>query len=502
MYREISAVLIVKNESQVLDKCLSSLKGADEIIVCDTGSTDNTIEIAKKYTDKVFTDYIWNDDFAGARNHAKSKASYDWILSIDADEVLDPNGIAVLKGLPDGHDAINIRLTGNNSQNVHYAPRFFRKHLDWIGKIHEIIPFPGPICKDTGITYSYSPAHSLDPDRSLRILKKSHEEMPQDSRTMYYLAREYWYIKDYDNAIALWEKYVSISSFESEKADAYLLLARCYIEKGNSRLAKERCLSAIGINPNMREAAVLLSELTSSESWLEMAKHCTNDGVLFVRGTKLDKPSTEPCQKLADIVIPHGNRHDLLVKCLSSFDNKLFNIIVVSGGTFAENCNKGAKTAVTDKIIFLNDDAYPSTESLKEMVDKDVDICGITQIFPNARTMYGMGSNFDGGKLNVYGANVPDFVQIPSGFLFCVKRDFWIKSGGLDESFKTGCEDYDFFMRSLESGASIGYAYRPVNHECSQSEGRYNNEDYNQNLMKTRWPKERVEKALLNLRKG
>ena len=69
-----------------LARCLDSVKDADEIIICDTGSTDNTIEIAKKYTDKVYTDFTWCDDFSAARNHAKEKATGDYILSIDADE--------------------------------------------------------------------------------------------------------------------------------------------------------------------------------------------------------------------------------------------------------------------------------------------------------------------------------------------------------------------------------------------------------------------------------
>jgi len=55
----IGASLIVKNEEVMLSQCLESLKGFDEIVIVDTGSTDKTIEIAKKYTDKVYTDFIW-----------------------------------------------------------------------------------------------------------------------------------------------------------------------------------------------------------------------------------------------------------------------------------------------------------------------------------------------------------------------------------------------------------------------------------------------------------
>src|SRR4051812_33941627 len=85
----ISVVMIVKNEEALLARCLESVKGADEIIICDTGSHDRTVEIARQFTDKVFTDYLWNDSYCEARNHARRKATGDWILSIDADEFLE-----------------------------------------------------------------------------------------------------------------------------------------------------------------------------------------------------------------------------------------------------------------------------------------------------------------------------------------------------------------------------------------------------------------------------
>lgn len=85
----ISLCMIVKNEEQVLSRCLDSLAGLmDEIIIVDTGSCDRTREIAARYTDKIY-DYIWKDDFADARNFAFSKASMEYIYTADADEVLD-----------------------------------------------------------------------------------------------------------------------------------------------------------------------------------------------------------------------------------------------------------------------------------------------------------------------------------------------------------------------------------------------------------------------------
>ena len=85
----ISLCMIVKNEELVLERCLESLKGLmDEIIIVDTGSSDRTKEIAKRYTRQVY-DYTWEDDFSKARNYALSFATCDYIYVADADEVLD-----------------------------------------------------------------------------------------------------------------------------------------------------------------------------------------------------------------------------------------------------------------------------------------------------------------------------------------------------------------------------------------------------------------------------
>jgi glycosyltransferase involved in cell wall biosynthesis len=70
----MSLCMIVKNEEKVLRRCLDPVKGiVDEIIIVDTGSTDNTKEIAKDYTDKIF-EFKWNNNFSEARNYAASKA--------------------------------------------------------------------------------------------------------------------------------------------------------------------------------------------------------------------------------------------------------------------------------------------------------------------------------------------------------------------------------------------------------------------------------------------
>ncbi|MEK6946672.1 MAG: glycosyltransferase [Nanoarchaeota archaeon] len=89
--------MIVKNEEKYLEQCLNSVKGiVDEIIIVDTGSTDKTKEIAKKFKAKVF-DFKWGDDFSEARNESLKHATGEWILVLDADEFIDETGSEKIK---------------------------------------------------------------------------------------------------------------------------------------------------------------------------------------------------------------------------------------------------------------------------------------------------------------------------------------------------------------------------------------------------------------------
>ncbi|MBI4929106.1 MAG: glycosyltransferase [Anaerolineae bacterium] len=86
----ISLVMIVRNESAVLARCLDSVKDmVSEMIIVDTGSTDDTVEIAQSYGAKVFH-YPWDDDFAAARNESLKHATGEWCMMMDADNWLDP----------------------------------------------------------------------------------------------------------------------------------------------------------------------------------------------------------------------------------------------------------------------------------------------------------------------------------------------------------------------------------------------------------------------------
>ncbi len=150
----ISVIVITKNEEDRIKACLESVKWADEIIVVDSGSTDKTLEITKKYTDNIMH-FKGEDDFSKIRNESMEKAKGDWVFYVDADE-------RVLAPLKD--EVLNLVKTTNKSAfaisrkniifgtPVSYGPyshdwmiRLFKKtdFKTWVGKVHEFGTFTG-----------------------------------------------------------------------------------------------------------------------------------------------------------------------------------------------------------------------------------------------------------------------------------------------------------------------------------------------------------------------
>ena len=164
----ISLCMIVKNEQDILRRCLDSYKGTyDELIIIDTGSTDNTKQIALQYTTNIY-DYTWINDFAAARNFAFSKASCDYILSVDADEELDiynNHALCELKSaiLPE-IDIVQMYYVNesdfNSVYNVHkeLRPKLFKRvrTFNWISPIHETIQV-NPVIYDSTIEIMHKP---------------------------------------------------------------------------------------------------------------------------------------------------------------------------------------------------------------------------------------------------------------------------------------------------------------------------------------------------------
>lgn len=138
--------MIVHNEAELLPRCLDALGGADEIIVTDTGSTDGTMEIARKYGAAVF-EVQWSNDFSAARNTGLSRAQAEWILVLDADEVLQTPIGEIRNILQDTTaEAFTVRIEnwlGSRPEDRlhHHNVRLFRNGQGYrfSGRIHESV---------------------------------------------------------------------------------------------------------------------------------------------------------------------------------------------------------------------------------------------------------------------------------------------------------------------------------------------------------------------------
>jgi glycosyltransferase involved in cell wall biosynthesis len=169
--RTLALSMIVKNGEATLARCLDSVKGiADEIVIADTGSTDRTAEIARRYGANVFS-IPWENDFAKARNRSLAQVRSDWVLMMDADEILDPDAVNLMPEhieakLPMGYTVVirnychdvNSHLWDQAAQpNVnspefakvypayveHVNVRLFRRHADvyYQGAVHETVGY-------------------------------------------------------------------------------------------------------------------------------------------------------------------------------------------------------------------------------------------------------------------------------------------------------------------------------------------------------------------------
>lgn len=212
----VSVCMIVKNEEERLCACLDSLRDfADEIIIVDTGSTDNTKELALRYTDKVF-DYEWTGSFADARNYCFGKATCDYIYTADADETLDNENQDKLRALKEVMDEkvdiVQMYYCNQLENNTIYSfdrelrPKLYKRvrGFEFEGEIHEMVRLePRVIELDIDIIHKPGIGHA---SRDLKAFERMAERegsdgMPEimDERLEHIYAKELVIAGEYEN---------------------------------------------------------------------------------------------------------------------------------------------------------------------------------------------------------------------------------------------------------------------------------------------------------------
>lgn len=278
----ISLCMIVKNEEKVLGRCLDSICNAvDEIIITDTGSTDRTKEIAKKYTNLVY-DFKWADDFSLARNFSFSKASKDYLMWLDADDVITEENRKALLELKDNlhnEDAVMMKYNTQFDENDNPTFLFYRERLvrrdafiSWRGKVHETIEYKGqPIYSDIAVNHkSIKTQYST---RNLDIYEKQfQEEQELSPRDTFYFARELYYHKQYDRAIKMLSEFLdSNQGWYENKIEACKILSLCYNETGKNGYALAALFKSFAYDVPRAEICCLIGNIFMEKDEYENA---------------------------------------------------------------------------------------------------------------------------------------------------------------------------------------------------------------------------------------
>ena len=286
----LSLCMIVKDEEKHLARCLLSAGPAvDEMIVVDTGSTDRTMDIAKAYGAKVF-EFPWTNDFSEARNCSLSHATGDWILVLDADEVISPLDYAEFEKIVKNRQSRSVAYTmitrnytyevtskGWTANDRKYLGeeagtgwfpsakvRLFvnDKRIRFQNPVHEFVEAS---LREAGIETKLSaiPVHHygrFDKDKIREkgkkyflLGKKKIEEMKGDFNAMKELATQASELGEFETAVELWKEAIKI---DQTQADAFLNIGYAYLKLEQYQEALEASRRATELDPSMKEATL------------------------------------------------------------------------------------------------------------------------------------------------------------------------------------------------------------------------------------------------------
>jgi len=281
----LSLCMLVKNEERNLPRCLESVKGfVGEIVIVDTGSTDETKKIASNYGAKVLPFDFGFVDFAAARNYGIANAKAPWILVLDADETLDRASAWVIDKLlgfnePAGYflERHNHRL-GAASSTMDYVVRLFPNRPDfrYRGRVHETVDGSilgvGGRLRRTEIRIDHNFASDAESRRRknlwyVQILKEEITADPSDDTRLDFLAAEYHQLEMYNEATEVAEQ---ITRMRPHDARAHLFVGTYHlIYQHDPVRARADFNQALKLRPGYAEAESFLKLIDEQERLIE-----------------------------------------------------------------------------------------------------------------------------------------------------------------------------------------------------------------------------------------
>jgi len=286
----LGLLMIVRDEQSNLTEMLPELASCfNELVIVDTGSHDNTVEVAKKYTDKVFT-FSWTDDFSAARNFALSKAESDWILWLDADDRVKPQDVAAMRErISNKKEGFYIKVISKADDSG--AAEFLQLRLfpnidgmEWEGRVHEQLI---PSLERLGLVSEAIPEIEIvhqgydDPDllekktrRNLGLLEKERALRPDDPNVLHHLAQTHCLMGNIREAVEVTE--ALIGTRDTRQPDDFLLyamnrLVQYNLLDNNVTTAEEWADRIITAEPGDRLVRYFLGEICYRKGMLHEA---------------------------------------------------------------------------------------------------------------------------------------------------------------------------------------------------------------------------------------
>lgn len=279
----LSLCVICKNEEKSIGTLLESVKGDlfDEIVVVDTGSTDGTLDILKRYNVKI-EHFTWINDFSAARNYSFSKATKDYIMWMDSDDYLlekDYKKLLELKKRLQESPIWLMTYEYAHDEKGNSICSFFRErivkrdlNLKWEQPIHEYIPLTHSFQKtDIEIHHNKKEVNSK---RNISILEKIVEKNPDFARNVYYLGKEYFDEGSIDKGAELLERFVTMpDAWGENKFSAYKRLGAYHRQKNNIDKSLECYHQAIRVDPLKADPYFYLGDTYLHLRQYELAIH-------------------------------------------------------------------------------------------------------------------------------------------------------------------------------------------------------------------------------------
>lgn len=231
---KISVCMIVKNEELTLRRILSQVVSfADEIVIVDTGSTDNTKNIAFEYTGKVY-DFQWVGDFSLARNFAFDKAVGDYLMWLDADDYIDENVCGKINELKQSLtvDCVMcpyaVSFEGEKVTYWYYRERIMKNcpFARFEGFIHEAVAPFGRIVYNNDIMIKHKKEKPVESGRNLKMFEDAIKNgKTLDARLTYYYGRELFYNERYEDAFKVLNDFILMKGLMVNLVDACMILS-------------------------------------------------------------------------------------------------------------------------------------------------------------------------------------------------------------------------------------------------------------------------------------